>query len=141
MIRVLYPFDGTTNSVRFEQRCFDNTANPHLGIAALILAGILGYLYPLKQKADDALFAGLSEKKLLPPETIDDPGSLSEEELAKKEARRYPASMTEAIREFNSSKSFKDLFVSSKIHFPLFMISSPAHSLFNGFCFKHNGHP
>ena len=42
MIRVLFPMKGVENSIHFEQKCFDATANPHVGVTALIAAGILG---------------------------------------------------------------------------------------------------
>ena len=55
-------------------------------------------------------FPGLREKKLLPPKTQVDPATLSEAELEKKEAKRYPASVSEAISEFHADASFKSLF-------------------------------
>ncbi len=61
-------------------------------------------------------FPGLREKKLLPPKTQVDPATLSEAELERKEAKRYPASVSEAISEFRADAFFKSLIAAGEDH-------------------------
>jgi glutamine synthetase len=81
-------------AANLEVKCFDQTANPYLVVAALIFAGLAGI-------ADGA---GL-------PEPVDvDPGELSEEDRSRLGVRRLPVSLGESVDAFESdpvlTKSF-----------------------------------
>jgi glutamine synthetase len=70
-----------------EVKCFDQSANPYLAIGSVIAAGL----------------DGIERKLELPPETTEDPGSLSTQELAALGAERLPSSLEQSISAFERS--------------------------------------
>jgi glutamine synthetase len=70
-----------------EVKCFDQSANPYLAIGSVIAAGL----------------AGIERELELPPETKEDPGSLSTQELAALGAERLPTSLEQSIQAFERS--------------------------------------
>jgi glutamine synthetase len=73
-------------SANLEVKCFDETANPYLLVASLLFAGM----------------AGLAEKATLPAPVNVDPGTLSEDELARRGIRRLPATLADAVSAFEA---------------------------------------
>jgi glutamine synthetase len=71
-----------------EVKCFDQSANPYLAIGSVIAAGL----------------DGIERKLELPPETTEDPGSLSTQELAAVGAGRLPSSLEQSISAFERSE-------------------------------------
>lgn len=78
-------------SPNLEVKCFDETANPYLVVAALLFAGMAG---------DTVL-----------PEPIDvDPGSLSDNERDRRGIRRLPATLADAVSAFEADAVLRDCF-------------------------------
>lgn len=86
---------GATGSqswaANLEVKCFDQTANPYLLVAALVAAGL----------------AGLSEKATLPEPCDLDPGSLTDEVRAERGIVALPTSLEEAVVAFESDPVFQ----------------------------------
>jgi glutamine synthetase len=73
-------------AANLEVKCFDQTANPYLVVAALLFAGMAGL-------ADDAVL----------PEPVDvDPGGLSDDERARLGIARLPVSLPNAVAAFEA---------------------------------------
>jgi glutamine synthetase len=64
-----------------EVKCFDQSANPYLAIGSMIAAGL----------------DGVQRKLRLPPETTEDPGSLSTQDRAALGADRLPSTLEQSI--------------------------------------------
>jgi glutamine synthetase len=74
-------------AANMEVKPIDGSANPYLALGSVIAAGI------------DGLERGLA----LPPETVEDPLALSDQERRRRRVRQLPASLPEAIKELEGS--------------------------------------
>ncbi|GAB4819627.1 hypothetical protein N2152v2_006673 [Parachlorella kessleri] len=83
---------GSLVSYNCELKCFDATANPYLGLAALVTAGMSGIRRGLK----------------LPAPARVDPGKLAEQEREKLGIRRLPADLGEALAAMQSDTAFRE---------------------------------
>jgi len=86
---------GQPESLNFELKTVDGTANPYIALAAIIAAGISG------------IRKGLS---LSSPVQVD-PASLTEEQRNKAGVRLLPATLTEALDAFEQDEEFKKILV------------------------------
>jgi glutamine synthetase len=89
---------GATGSqgwaANLEVKCFDQTANPYLAIAALVFAGL----------------AGIAEEARL-PEPIDvDPATLGAKELLRHGIRPLPTSLAESVAAFEADHALTEAF-------------------------------
>lgn len=84
---------GDPSTINFELKTFDGTANPYLGLTAMIAAGLLG------------IREGLS----LPDPVQVDPGILTEEERSSMGFGRLPSSLDLAIDSFEEDKSLQGI--------------------------------
>jgi glutamine synthetase len=81
-------------SANLEVKCFDETANPYLVLAGLLFAGM----------------AGLTGKVSLPEPVDVDPGTLGDDELARRGIRRLPATLADAVSAFEADTVLTDSF-------------------------------
>ncbi|KAG7671200.1 hypothetical protein Ndes2526B_g02333 [Nannochloris sp. 'desiccata'] len=86
---------GQPESINFELKTVDGTANPYIALAAIIAAGISG------------IRRGLS---LSSPVQVD-PASLTEEQREKESIRLLPSSLPEALDAFEKDDEFKNILV------------------------------
>ncbi|HKN96371.1 MAG TPA: glutamine synthetase family protein [Pseudonocardiaceae bacterium] len=81
-------------AANLEAKCFDQTANPYLLVAALIFAGL----------------AGLAADATLPDPVDVDPALLSDEERQRRGIRRLPGSLNESTAAFAADPVLTDAF-------------------------------
>jgi glutamine synthetase len=83
-----------SRAANFEIKCFDQSANPYLAVAAVLAAGL----------------AGLRAGTTLPEPVQDNPASLSEAERAEKKASRLPEKLADAVAAFEADKVLTEAF-------------------------------
>jgi glutamine synthetase len=81
-------------AANLEVKCFDQTANPYLVVAALIFAGL----------------AGIAEDARLPEPVDVDPALLADEERIRRGIRRLPASLTQSTDAFEADATLTEAF-------------------------------
>ncbi|KAK9918078.1 hypothetical protein WJX75_001014 [Coccomyxa subellipsoidea] len=89
-IRLCTLADGSSRD--FEFKMLDATANPHMALAAIIVAGL----------------QGVNEKAILPPALQIDPGTLSTEERSTRGIKSLAANLAEALAGFSADTVFGD---------------------------------
>jgi glutamine synthetase len=82
------------NAANLEVKCFDQTANPYLVVAALLFAGL----------------GGLDEGAALPEPVDVDPGTLSEEDRRRLGIHRLPANLLDAVAAFETETVLTESF-------------------------------
>jgi glutamine synthetase len=83
-----------SRAANVEIKCFDQSANPYLVVAAVLAAGL----------------AGLRAGATLPEPVQDNPASLSEAERAEKKVSRLPEKLADAVAAFEADKVLTEAF-------------------------------
>jgi glutamine synthetase len=88
------PVGNQSSSANLEVKCFDQTANPYLAIAALIFAGL----------------AGVAERATLPEPVDVDPATLGTKQLLRHGIRPLPSSLGESVAAFEADHALTEAF-------------------------------
>jgi glutamine synthetase len=88
------PVGNQASAANLEVKCFDQTANPYLAIAALLFAGL----------------AGIAEDAKLPEPVDVDPATLGTKELLRHGIRPLPASLAESVAAFEADQALTEAF-------------------------------